>query len=560
MKRHGKKHDERYEFEPSDEDYELLRMIDKENNGKGKGNVEVTMWEIPKETPRMVLLCSEETNWFTVLNAKRQEKYGRREGVGEISLLVVTITIHDDLNSDYGFHKASLSLRDNRDSMFFAGPCTGGSSWARLNRGKGPQTEAIIEAKVLIFKQLWGRFEILFVTFYDRRIRIYMELPRGCQYWNNEEVRFMIEGTDSTIHDFDGCCYGLRQKFGESNLYIKKPWRIVSWNVELGNKLSLRCDGRHEHTPCAGRETLHTQIYTSKIVSIVLEEQHRRSICSDRDSITTRTAGSSGSMNKKCVVAASCTKMNSTRNEKQREHSCQRSPHSRVFHFTFNIILSKKSSKKGLRWNTASLSVKHQELTKGLFPTGATGAARAGSSGGHKTCSAAMAASGSNTRPQTEGDRPKLFALDDDTNGIRYLKTTGEIMNTLIEEEGRGNITLPTRFGHGVTSPSLVESWAALGIPLVFLLGMRLGEIATEKDAIIPSFKRIIRLARSEDMSLDLNDAVVKSRRICQAICVATETFVGRGETQDLYTMKPILNRLSTAQQLRESGRDYKIC
>ena len=45
----------------------------------------------------------------------------------------------------------------------------------------------------------------------------------------------MIEGTDSSIHDFDGCCYGLRQKFGDSSKYIKKPWRIVSWNVDVGN-------------------------------------------------------------------------------------------------------------------------------------------------------------------------------------------------------------------------------------------------------------------------------------------------------------------------------------
>ena len=131
--------------------------------------------------------------------------------------------------------------------MFFAGPCTGGSSWARLNRSKGPETEAIIEAKVMIFKQLWGRFEELFVAYYGRQIGIYMELPRGCEYWNNDEVKFMIEGTDSYIHDFDGCCYGLRQKFGDSNKYIKKPWRIVSWNVEVGNQLSLKCDGRHEH-------------------------------------------------------------------------------------------------------------------------------------------------------------------------------------------------------------------------------------------------------------------------------------------------------------------------
>ena len=181
------------------------------------------------------------------MNTKRQEKYGRREGTGDINLLVVTITIHDDLNSDYGFHKASLSLRDYKDTMFFAGPCTGGSSWARLNRSKGPETEAIIEAKVMIFKQLWGRFEELFVAYYGRQIGIYMELPRGCEYWDNDEVKFMIEGTDSYIHDFDGCCYGLRQKFGDSNKYIKKPWRIVSWNVEVGNQLSLKCDGRHEH-------------------------------------------------------------------------------------------------------------------------------------------------------------------------------------------------------------------------------------------------------------------------------------------------------------------------
>ena len=84
-----------------------------------------------------------------------------------------------------------------------------------------------------------------------------MELPRGCLYWTYDDVRFMIDGTESTTHDFDGCCYGLRQRFGDSNLYIKKPWRIVSWNVNIGEKLSLKCDGRHEHAPCAGRETVH---------------------------------------------------------------------------------------------------------------------------------------------------------------------------------------------------------------------------------------------------------------------------------------------------------------
>ena len=96
-----------YSFESSDEDFHLMHLIDGRKNTIGDIGIEIVMQEIPDYVPRMVLLCSEETNWFTVLNAKRQEKYGRREGVGQINLLVVTITIHDDLNSDYGIHKAS---------------------------------------------------------------------------------------------------------------------------------------------------------------------------------------------------------------------------------------------------------------------------------------------------------------------------------------------------------------------------------------------------------------------------------------------------------------------
>ena len=145
-----------YRFESNDEDFQLMGLIDKQAKEGEERGIVVTMKEIPDFVPRMVLLCSEETNWFTRMNTKRQEKYGRREGTGGINLLVVTITINDDLNSDYGFHKASLSLRDYKDTMFFAGPCTGGSSWARLNRSKGPETEAIIEAKVVIFKTTLG--------------------------------------------------------------------------------------------------------------------------------------------------------------------------------------------------------------------------------------------------------------------------------------------------------------------------------------------------------------------------------------------------------------------
>ena len=55
-----------------------------------------------------------------------------------------------------------------------------------------------------------------------------LELPRGCDYWNDERMKCMINGTDSYIHDFDGCMYGLTTQFGDQRIPIKKPWRIVS--------------------------------------------------------------------------------------------------------------------------------------------------------------------------------------------------------------------------------------------------------------------------------------------------------------------------------------------
>ena len=490
LKRVEGKKDCHFSFESNGEDYFLMSMTSGATGSKEKGrptlmNIEVTMVEIPQEIPRLVLLCSEEVNWFTILNAKRQEKYGRREGVGGISLLVVTITIHDDLNSEYGFKKASYSVRDERDSVFFSGPCTGGSSWSRLNRSRSPETKEKIEAKLLIFEQLWKRFELLFVDFYPKRVGIHMELPRGCLYWNNKEVKFLIEGTDSTIHDFDGCCYGLRQKFGDSSKYIKKPWRIVSWNIDVGNRLSLKCDGRHEHAPCAGRETLHTQIYTSKIVSIILEEQNRRTENIKSENVSNRNTGSSGCSMKKSGIAAACvvsackdegTFSNSTRKEAIRTS---------LLNLKISIIV-KTNLRSRYLWDPPLIPKRNKSNPNRGFR--ATGAGRAGRSDGQKSCPVAMAASGSDSRPhrqppssRTQGNTPKfckqpLFALGNEGKGTAYLRRAGATLKALIEDEKKGTIKLPPKFGDKAPSDSLPAQWASFGIPLVLLIGLALGK------------------------------------------------------------------------------------
>ena len=106
---------------------------------------------------------------------------------------------------------------------------------------------------------------------------ILFELPGSCDYWKDKRLHEVVH--DGTSHDFDGCRYGLKQRYAKKPLPIKKPWRVVSWNFELGDSLSKKYNGNHEHGPCAGRETKETQLYTSLVVNVILQRFLARAKC-----------------------------------------------------------------------------------------------------------------------------------------------------------------------------------------------------------------------------------------------------------------------------------------
>ena len=550
---------EQFDLESSDEDFELMKLIKKQHASNEGCNVVITMFEIQSDVPRMVLLCSEEVNWFTILSAKRYLKRMKKEGTSKADLLIVTITIHDDLNSDYGLQKASISLRNERDIMFFAGPCTGGSSWARLNRSKGPITEAIIDAKVEIFKQLWNRFETLFVAFVGLKIGIYMELPRGCLYWNNEEVKFMIEGTESTIHDFDGCCYGLRQKFGDSSLYIKKPWRIVSWNVNIDGELSLKCDGRHDHAPCAGRETVHTQVYTSRIVSIIIDEQVQRCIGDTRSqSSVMHGDGSSGPNVKNRVAAAACVNVSFERavDYKTTKSIILSSKNKWIVKY-FLSCHSKNRKYRRLRWHPAPSSKTSESPNSGSSSVGALRTERGARSNGQQACSEAMAAAGS----RGNDNKPRLF-LDGDSSsiGAAYCRLTGSMLESLSESERQGRITLPPRYEEdNPRNITLLERWVQFGIPILLVMGLSLSEVVIDEALLWIIFRRAISLISDDDLSLNLVEAVVKIRKVGQQISLVTDNFVRRKldrptKEEDMHNVDPILKIMASAKRLHDLG------
>ena len=127
----------------------------------------------------------------------------------------------------------------------------------------------MIRAKARLYWKLWEEFSNCLLRVIELDAMALLELPRGCDYWHDERMKCMIEGTESHIHDFDGCMYGLKTQFDGRALPIKKPWRIVSWGVKFD--LHKVCDRRHDHGKCEGRETRLTQTYTQQIVDVILK-------------------------------------------------------------------------------------------------------------------------------------------------------------------------------------------------------------------------------------------------------------------------------------------------
>ena len=166
----------------------------------------------------------------------------------------------------------------------------GGSSWARLNKTRRIDTAEKIEAEQNEFWKLFGRFVEIKRHAMTKHAAIFFELPGSCDYWKDERLHEVVH--DGTSHDFDGCRYGLKQRYTKKPLPIKKPRRVVSWNFELGDSLSKKCNGNHEHGPCAGRETKtkEAQLHTSLIVNVILRRFLARAKCLQQTRLQTALA------------------------------------------------------------------------------------------------------------------------------------------------------------------------------------------------------------------------------------------------------------------------------
>ena len=221
--------------------------------------IELELYELKDEIPCLLLMCAETQSILTKVHRHDRFKL----------MHIVTLTEDDNLMSNYGRAMWKRCIRSASDCVFFAGPCTGGSPWNRLNKNVSEVTAHNIRLKAFFYWELWEEFTLCLQHVHEISAMALLELPRGCDYWNDERMKFLINGTESNVHEFDGCMYGLKSQFKDVGTALKKPWRIVSWGVEFPD-LHEKCDGSHTHGQCAGRETRATQTYTEKIVRCII--------------------------------------------------------------------------------------------------------------------------------------------------------------------------------------------------------------------------------------------------------------------------------------------------
>jgi hypothetical protein len=97
-----------------------------------------------------------------------------------------------------------------------------------------------------------------------------IEWPRHCDYWKYTAYIAFAQRYQLQTTRFDGCMYGLVATAGKfAGLPIMKPWRVDSNCHALVQQLQLRCNGSHQHAPCAGRDTRLSEAYTDAIAETV---------------------------------------------------------------------------------------------------------------------------------------------------------------------------------------------------------------------------------------------------------------------------------------------------
>ena len=123
----------------------------------------------------------------------------------------VNTTEEEDFTSKRGVDIAIDALRGPRDAIWLAPPCTGESSWQRLNEARHPGLLPKLQADRALFLHLFKSFKTVVRHALQVSAQIFMELPRGCGYWKYPSVEKFLKKKTALSHVCSmGACMALR--------------------------------------------------------------------------------------------------------------------------------------------------------------------------------------------------------------------------------------------------------------------------------------------------------------------------------------------------------------
>ena len=179
----------------------------------------------------------------------------------------IRITQQIDARSAEGIQMALKAVETPNTLLWAAMPCTGGSTWQRLNiKRRGVAKK--IRAHIRLFNQLFIVFKRVATHALKHNNHVAIEWPRHCSYWKLKKVYKLFKDLGLETALFDGCALGIISRV--DGRPIRKPWRVDSSCTELVTTLNKhRCPGHREHAPCQGQDTKATENYSKHMAAVV---------------------------------------------------------------------------------------------------------------------------------------------------------------------------------------------------------------------------------------------------------------------------------------------------
>ena len=157
--------------------------------------------------------------------------------------------------------------------LFASLPCTGGSSWQRLNIHNNPQRVAEHRA---LFRKLFRSFCSLVKQVKRHNPQIIFELPRTCDYWKEESVVKFVKQNNLHPEYCDGCMAGITNEQGEP---IRKQWTLMS-SFPLPHIRDIgECDGTHVHGESRGKALKLAEGYSYPITDAIHKDFNQAIPC-----------------------------------------------------------------------------------------------------------------------------------------------------------------------------------------------------------------------------------------------------------------------------------------